>query len=68
MVLSPEYKDVKKELHNTRAKKEAMEKYCFEASTKSSVDRITNKGKTGGFTGSYGINPLNNALISNMGV
>ena len=48
MVLSPEYKDVK-EL-TTPEQKEAMEKYCFEASTKSSVDRITNKEKTGVFT------------------
>ena len=61
MVLSPEYKDVK-EL-TTAEQKDAMEKYCFEASTKSSVDRITNKEKTGVFTGSYGINPLNGALI-----
>ncbi len=47
----------------TPEQKKLWEKYCFEASTKSSVDRITNKGKTGVFTGSYGINPLNNALI-----
>lgn len=60
MVLSPEYKDL--EALTTPEYKEAMEKYCFEASTKSSVDRVTNKEKTGVFTGSYGINPLNGEL------
>ncbi len=60
MVLSPEYKDLA-ELTKPEYK-EAMEKYCFDASTKSSVDRITNKEKTGVFTGSYGINPLNGEL------
>ncbi|MCL2610719.1 MAG: leucine--tRNA ligase [Defluviitaleaceae bacterium] len=40
-------------------KKAEMEKYIFDASTKSSVDRMTSKEKTGVFTGSYAINPLN---------
>ena len=43
--------------------KEAVEKYCFEASTKSSVDRMTNKEKTGVFTGSYCVNPVNGKEI-----
>ncbi len=57
MVLAPEYKDIP-EL-TTPEQKEAVEKYCYEASTKSSVDRMTNKEKTGVFTGSYCINPVN---------
>ncbi|MEA5085505.1 MAG: leucine--tRNA ligase [Lachnospiraceae bacterium] len=60
MVLSPEHpfaKDI-----TTAEYKEAMEAYCFAASTKSSVDRMTDKEKTGVFTGRYGINPLNGAL------
>jgi len=61
MVLAPEYED--REELTTSEQKEQMEKYCFEASTKSSVDRITNKEKTGVFTGSYGINPLNGELV-----
>lgn len=60
MVLAPEYKDIKE--ITTPEYKEAMEKYCFDASTKSSVDRVANKEKTGVFTGSYGINPLNGEL------
>lgn len=60
MVLSPEHELVKK--ITTDEQKEEMEKYCFLASTKSSVDRVTDKEKTGVFTGRYGINPLNGAL------
>ena len=60
MVLSPEYKDV--EALTTPEQKEAMKKYCFDASTKSSVDRVTSREKTGVFTGSYAINPMNGEL------
>ena len=60
MVLSPEHPFVKE--ITTDEYKEAMEEYCYQASTKSSVDRMTDKEKTGVFTGSYGINPLNGAL------
>ncbi len=60
MVLSPEHELVNK--ITTDEQKEEMEKYCFLASTKSSVDRVTDKEKTGVFTGRYGINPLNGAL------
>lgn len=60
MVLSPEHELVNK--ITTDEQKEVMEKYCFLASTKSSVDRVTDKEKTGVFTGRYGINPLNGAL------
>ena len=57
MVLSPEHPLVKE--ITKPENKEAMEQYCYIASTKSSVDRMTDKEKTGVFTGSYGINPLN---------
>lgn len=59
MVLSPEHPIVKD--ITTAEYKDAMDKYCYEASTKSNVSRKTDKEKTGVFTGSYGINPLNGA-------
>ena len=59
MVLSPEHPIVKE--ITTAEYKDAMDKYCYEASTKSNVSRMTDKEKTGVFTGSYGINPLNGA-------
>ena len=61
MVLSPEHALVKK--ITTDECRAAVEDYCYQASTKSSVDRMSDKEKTGVFTGAYGINPLNNALI-----
>ena len=39
--------------------REAVEKYIFDASMKSNVDRLQDKEKTGVFTGTYAINPLN---------
>lgn len=60
MVLSPEHEYVKE--ITTTEHKEEMELYCFAASTKSSVDRVAGKEKTGVFTGSYGVNPLNGEL------
>ena len=59
MVLSPEH-PIEKDI-TTAEYKDAMDKYCYEASTKSNVSRMTDKEKTGVFTGSYGINPLNGA-------
>ena len=59
MVLSLEHPIVKD--ITTAEYKDAMDKYCYEASTKSNVSRMTDKEKTGVFTGSYGINPLNGA-------
>ena len=59
MVLSPEH-----ELAKTLATdetREAVEKYIFDSSMKSNVDRMQSKEKTGVFTGSYAINPLNGA-------
>ena len=43
--------------------REAVEKYIFDASMKSNVDRLQDKEKTGVFTGSYAINPLNGAKV-----
>ncbi len=60
MVLSPEHALVKE--ITTEEQKQAVEDYCFQASTKSSVDRMTDKEKTGVFTGRYGINPLSGEL------
>ncbi len=59
MVLAPEHPIVKE--ITTAENKEAMDKYVYDASTKSNVSRMTDKEKTGVFTGSYGINPLNGA-------
>ncbi len=61
MVLAPESELVLS--ITTDDKKAEMTKYIFDSSTKSSVDRLTEKEKTGVFTGSYGINPLNNEKI-----
>ncbi len=47
----------------TPDKKDAVEKYIYDASMKSNVDRLQDKEKTGVFTGSYAINPLNQAKI-----
>ncbi len=61
MVLSPEH-----ELASALAtddNKEAVDKYIYEASMKSNVDRMQDKEKTGVFTGSYCINPLNGKKI-----
>ena len=61
MVLAPEHNIIKDIV--TDEQKEAVEQYIFDASTKSSVDRMTEKEKTGVFTGAYGINPLNNKKL-----
>lgn len=61
MVLAPGHKLVS-ELTSPE-QKEIVDEYVFAASTKSSVDRLSSKEKTGVFTGSYAINPLNNEKI-----
>lgn len=61
MVLAPEHELISK--ITTDDQKEAVEKYVFEASTKSSVDRMADKEKTGVFLGTYAINPLNGKRI-----
>ena len=43
--------------------REAVDKYIYDSSMKSNVDRLQDKEKTGVFTGSYAINPLNNEKI-----
>ena len=61
MVLAPEHA-MAKELA-TDETREAVEKYIYDASMKSNVDRLQDKEKTGVFTGSYAINPLNGAKV-----
>ncbi|KXL53203.1 leucine--tRNA ligase [Anaerotignum neopropionicum] len=61
MVLAPEYKGLDEIV--TPECKEAVNQYCFDASTKSSVDRMTDKEKTGVFTGAYCVNPVNGKEI-----
>ena len=61
MVLAPEHalaKDLATD--ETRA---AVEDYIFKSSMRSSVDRLQDKEKTGVFTGSYAVNPLNGKKI-----
>ena len=43
--------------------KEAVDQYIYQTSLRSSVDRMADKDKTGVFTGSYAINPLNGAKV-----
>ena len=57
MVLSPEHELAKSLATDDR--RESVEKYIFDSSMKSNVDRMQSKEKTGVFTGSYAINPLN---------
>ena len=59
MVLSPEH-ELAKSLA-TDETRDAVEKYILDSSMKSNVDRMQSKEKTGVFTGSYAINPLNGA-------
>ncbi|AYA98946.1 leucine--tRNA ligase [Lachnoanaerobaculum umeaense] len=59
MVLSPEH-ELAKSLA-TDETRDVVEKYIFDSSMKSNVDRMQSKEKTGVFTGSYAINPLNGA-------
>ena len=61
MVLAPEHEMVK-EL-TTDDQREAVEAYCKAAANKSNVDRVQNKEKTGVWTGSYAIDPLNGAEV-----
>lgn len=61
MVLAPEH-ELAKSLA-TEENKALAEDYIYKASMKSSVDRLQDKEKTGVFTGSYAINPLNNEKI-----
>ena len=57
LVLAPEH-DLAIELA-TDETKTAVEEYIYRSSTRSNVDRMQDKEKTGVFTGSYAVNPLN---------
>lgn len=61
MVLAPEHA-MAKDLA-TEETKTAVEEYIYQASLKSSVDRMQDKEKTGVFTGSYAVNPINGAKV-----
>ena len=61
MVLAPEHKLAKSLA--TDETREEVEKYIFDSSMRSNVDRMQAKEKTGVFTGSYAINPLNGAKV-----
>ena len=61
MVLAPEHALAKSLA--TDETREAVEKYIFDSSMKSNVDRLQDKEQTGVFTGSYAINPLNGAKV-----
>ena len=61
-VLAPEHELVK--TITTEAQKEAVEQYIQNAASKSDLERTElNKDKTGVFTGSYAINPVNNEQV-----
>ena len=62
MVIAPEHPFVKR--LTTKEQRKAVEAYCEQASTKSDLDRTDlAKDKTGVFTGSYAINPVNGQEI-----
>ena len=61
MVLAPEHALARSLA--TDETREAVEKYIYEASMKSNVDRMADKEKTGVFTGSYCINPINGEKV-----
>ena len=61
MVLAPEHALAKSLA--TDETREAVEKYIFDSSMRSNVDRMQDKEKTGVFTGSYAVNPLNGAKV-----
>ena len=61
MVVAPEL-PIAKTL-STEETKSAVDDYIYQTSLKSSIDRMADKEKTGVFTGSYAINPLNNEKI-----
>ena len=61
MVLAPEH-ELAASLA-TEETKEAVEKYIYDSSMKSNVDRLQDKEKTGVFTGTYAVNPLSGKKI-----
>ncbi|MDR1017671.1 MAG: leucine--tRNA ligase [Lachnospiraceae bacterium] len=61
MVLAPEHELVSK--ITAPGRKDIVDMYVMEASMKSNVDRLQDKTKTGVFTGTYAINPINGAKV-----
>ena len=61
MVLSPEH--ALAQSLATPENADAVAQYIADAANKSNVDRKQSKEKTGVFTGSYAVNPLNGALV-----
>ncbi|MEF9940748.1 MAG: leucine--tRNA ligase [Lachnospiraceae bacterium] len=61
MVLAPEHAMAKELV--TEDTKDSVEEYILKSSMRSSVDRLQGKDKTGVFTGSYAINPVNQELV-----
>ena len=61
MVLAPEHEMASRLA--TPEQKKAVDEYIFQASMKSNVDRLQDKEKTGVFTGSYAIDPINGAKV-----
>ncbi len=61
MVLAPEH--VLAASLASAEQKKVVEDYIFQASMKSNVDRLQDKEKTGVFTGSYAVNPINGAKV-----
>jgi len=61
MVIAPEHPLLK--AITTEAQKSAVEAYVLQSSRKSEVDRKAAQDKTGVFSGSYAINPLNQEKI-----
>jgi len=61
MVLAPEH-DLVKEITSPE-QAAAVDAYVKQAMSKSSVERMASKEKTGVFTGAYGINPVNGKKI-----
>ncbi len=62
MVIAPEHELVKD--LTTADNSKAVEDYVSQAACKSEIERMNeNREKTGVFTGSYGINPVNNSKV-----
>lgn len=61
LVVAPEHDIVDKVV--TLEQKDAVAKYIKESTKKTEVERQASKEKTGVFTGSYAINPINNQKI-----
>ena len=59
--LAPEHPLIPKLV--TTKTRDGVEKYCKEALKKSEIERQENKEKTGVFTGSYAINPVNGEKV-----